>query len=138
MVGPEDWMDRLDYDDYVRLLRQVDDLVAAFDQHPDEATRERVVALLTSIDLLHRSALARLVARLRARGDGPALDAAADDRVVRTLLALYDLAELEVPEELDEGTGPDRGPSAGGWGEPGVAFVPRDRLTLRRRAGGEP
>jgi hypothetical protein len=138
MVGPEDWMDRLDYDDYVRLLRQVDDLVAAFDQHPDEATRERVVALLTSIDLLHRSALARLVARLRARGDGPALDAAADDRVVRTLLALYDLAELEVPEELDEGTGADRGASAGGWGEPGVAFVPRDRLTLRRRAGGEP
>jgi hypothetical protein len=138
MVGPEDWLDRLDYDDYVRLLRQVDELVAAFDQHPDEATRERVVALLTSIDLLHRSALARLVARLRARGDGPALDAAADDRVVRTLLALYDLAELEVPEELDEGTGPDRGPSAGGWGEPGVAFVPRDRLTLRRRAGGEP
>jgi hypothetical protein len=115
-----------DYVEYLGLLRQVDALVAAFDDHPDEATVERVLALLTSIDLLHRTALTRLVAGLRGQGAGAVLDRVADDRVVGTLLALYDLVQLDVPDEL-----PTDDPSRAG----AVAFVPRNQLTLGRRPG---
>ena len=120
MAGSDASPDRLDYDDYVRLIRQVDELVAAFDSHPDERTRERVFALLTGVDLLHRTALTRLVEGLREHGAGAALEGVARDRVVETLLGLYGLAELDIPEE--EAAAPEKD---------AVAFVPRDRLTMR-------
>jgi hypothetical protein len=135
MVASEPPLDPLDHDggddyvDYLRVIRQVDELVAAFDAHPDEATRERVLALLTSIDLLHRTALTRLVAGLREHGAGAALDLVAGDRVIETLLALYDLAELDIPEDLPHDM-PEPDPAV-------VAFVPRDRLTLGRRPGSD-
>lgn len=113
----------LDYDEYVRLIHQVDELVATFEDHPDETTRERVVTLLTAVDLLHRSALNRLVEGLREHGAGGALDSVLKDRVVETLLGLYDLAELDIPE-------PAEGPPGGD----NVVFVPRDELTFGRKA----
>lgn len=118
MAGSDASLDRLGYDDYVRIIRQVDELVAAFDAHPDEATRERVLALLTAVDLLHRIGLRRLVQALRDQGAGPALEGAGRDPVIETLLGLYDLAELQIPdhEDLD--------PSAAT-----VGFVPRESLT---------
>jgi hypothetical protein len=106
------------YESYLRLIRQVDDLVASFDDHPDEATRERVAALLGGIDLLHREGLTRLSEGLKNHGMGPVLEAVAGDPVVRTLLGLYDLAELDLPEE----------PAP----EEGVTFIPRERLTMGR------
>lgn len=112
--------DPLDYDDYVRLIRQVDELVVAFESHPDEATRERVLALLTAVDLLHRTALTRLVDGLREHGAGPALEGAARDRVVETMLGLYGLAELRIPEEEEPTALPGT-----------VGFVPRESLTVR-------
>ncbi|MBW3555060.1 MAG: hypothetical protein KY466_16250 [Gemmatimonadetes bacterium] len=120
MAGSDASLDRLDYDDYVRLIRQVDELIAAFDSHPDEATRERVLALLTGVDLLHRTALRRLVEGLREHGAGAALEGVVRDRVVETLLGLYGLADLDIPEEEAL---PEEGEA--------LAFVPRDRLTMR-------
>lgn len=120
MTGFEPGAGTLEYHEYVRLIRQVDELVAAFDSHPDEATRERVLALLTAIDLLHRTALNRLAEGLREHGAGATLERVLEDRVVETLFGLYDLAELEIaaapePEPAD------------------VGFVPREKLTFGRR-----
>lgn len=132
MAGSEMPSQSLDYDDYIRLIRQVDELVVTFDTHPDEATRERVLALLTAVDLLHRTALTRLVEGLRDQGAGPALDGVCRDRVVETLLGLYDLADLDVP---DDESLPDAPSAVDPTGHPAddpavVAFVPRERLTM--------
>lgn len=125
--------DPLDYDDYIRLIRQVDELVVAFDSHPDEATRERVLALLTAVDLLHRTALTRLVEALREHGAGQALEAVSGDRVVETLLGLYDLVELDVPDD-DSLTDADSAADARATAD-GVAFVPREQLTMGPAGG---
>jgi hypothetical protein len=109
-------LSRLEYDSYLRLIDQLDDLIAAFEQHPDITTRERAITLLGGLDTLHREGLGRLVERLRSAGAGEMLDHAASDPVVKTLLGLYDLAELDLPEDA---------PPAN------VAFVPIEALTVR-------
>jgi hypothetical protein len=81
------------YDDYRALMRELDELVAWFELHPEFKTRERAVALLHGLDTLHREALGRLVDALRAAGAGPALEQAHADPVVAALLSLYDLAD---------------------------------------------
>ncbi len=103
---------------YRVLIRQLDDLVAIFENHPDEATREQAVALLSGLDMLHHEALGRLVAVLRNHGGAQLLDRALQDPVVHTLLALYGLTELDLPEEAPA---------------PGVAFVPLVQLTVNGR-----
>jgi hypothetical protein len=107
---------RLEYDSYLRLIDQLDDLIAAFEQHPDITTRERAITLLGGLDTLHREGLGRLVERLRSAGAGEMLDHAASDPVVKTLLGLYDLAELDLPADA---------PPAN------VGFVPIEALTVR-------
>lgn len=106
------------YQSYLHLIRQVDELVAGFEQHPDEATREQAVALLTGIDMLHHEALGRLVAFLRGAGAAEVLDRALGDPVTRALFGLYGLAELELPEEKPPAP---------------AAFVPVERLTVNGR-----
>jgi hypothetical protein len=89
----------LDRDTYVQLLGQVDELISAFEQYPDEATRERLFALLTGLDLIHREGIQRLIEFIRESGGGNLVDrAAASDPIIKMLLGLYDLAELEIPE----------------------------------------
>jgi hypothetical protein len=110
------------YASYQNLMAQLDDMIAAFEQHPDATTREQIVALLGGLDMLHREGLGRLVERIRAAGGGELVDHACADPIVETLLGLYDLAELDLP--------PDAGESPDGNGV--VAFVPRDRLTMKR------
>ncbi len=109
-------LSRLEYDSYLRLIDQLDDLIAAFEQHPDITTREQAITLLSGLDALHREGLGRLVERLRAAGADEMLDHALSDPVVRTLLGLYDLAELDLPAEEPP---------------PNVAFVPLENLTVR-------
>ncbi len=87
------------YESYIHLIQQLDELVALFEQHPDPATRERVTSLLSGLDLLHREGLKRLVDALRAAGAEEALHQATADPVVAILLGLYDLVELDLPEE---------------------------------------
>jgi hypothetical protein len=106
------------YERYRELLADLDDHVRFFELHPEFAVRQQAVALLTGLDALHREGLQRLVSSLRDQGAGAAVERAAADPIVRTLLGLYDLADLGLPGE----------PGSGG-------FVPIDRV--RRSPPGE-
>lgn len=109
--------DDISYESYLRLIRQLDELVALFENHPDPATREQAVALLSGLDMLHHEGLGRLVEALRLAGGGEPLDRAVQqDPVIKTLLGLYGLAKLDLPEEAE----PERS----------VTFVPLERLTM--------
>ncbi len=107
------------YETYMNLLRQLDDLVTIFEHHPDPATQEQVAALLSGLDMLHREGLGRLVSAIRDAGAEALLDQATEDPVVKTLLGLYDLADLDIPEEASPA-------------QPG-AFVSVEQLTVGRR-----
>lgn len=78
------------------LMAYLDRLVAAFEDHPDEATREAVFSLLQGMDALHRGAFTRLAAFLDDRQAGDLLlEAARADRLINTILNLYDLLPNE-------------------------------------------
>ncbi|WP_219418761.1 hydrogenase maturation protease [Pseudonocardia nigra] len=49
-------------------LERLDDLVRAFEQHPDDAVQDGLIGVLRAVDVIHRGALDRLVALLDARG----------------------------------------------------------------------
>jgi hypothetical protein len=114
------------HEHYLDLLDRIDRQIAAFDEHPDEGVREQTAALLRNVDLLHREGLVRLVAALRADGAADRLErAVAADPVVRILLGLYGLAELDLPDE------PPPAPAGS------LGFFPAERLAVRRRGAGE-
>jgi nitrite reductase/ring-hydroxylating ferredoxin subunit len=131
------------YETYVNLLRQLDDLVTIFEHHPDPATQEQVAALLGGLDLLHREGLGRLVGALREAGADELLDRATADPIVKTLLGLYDLVDLDIPEETPfipvEQLTVSRKPNAASPKAPQAApakpsaFVPLERLTVGRK-----
>ena len=74
------------------LLAYLDGVVQSFEEHPDQATREAVFGMLQAIDALHREGLKRLAAYLEQGGAAQLMgDAAKADRVVYTLLGLYDM-----------------------------------------------
>ncbi len=104
------------YETYLNLIRQLDELVAVFENHPDPVTREQAVALLSGLDMLHHEALGRLMAFFRNQGVGEYMDFALQDPVIRTLFGLYGLTPLDLPEEKEP--------------PPPAAFVPLDRLTI--------
>jgi nitrite reductase/ring-hydroxylating ferredoxin subunit/Fe-S cluster biogenesis protein NfuA len=79
------------------LIAYLDGLVAAFEEHPDEATREAVFSLLQGIDGLHREAFKRLALFLEDHQAGHLLvEAASVDRLLNTVLSLYDVLPDEV------------------------------------------
>jgi hypothetical protein len=112
------------HEHYLDLLDQIDSEIAALDAAADDALRERVTSLLRHVDLLHREGLVRLVAALRASGAGDQLDAASADPIVRILLGLYGLADLDLPDEEAEVPNGSLG------------FFPAERLTVRRHDRG--
>ncbi len=77
-----------DFDD---LMAWVAERAAEIEGLPDE-TRERVLALLDGVDLLHRQGLSRFVDRVRLLGGRGMLERLTEDPVVTSLLELYDLA----------------------------------------------
>lgn len=81
-------------EDYEDLMAWVAERAAEVDQLPDES-RERVLALLDGIDLLHRQGLTRFVDRVRLLGGRGMLERLTEDTVVTALLELYDLAPGE-------------------------------------------
>jgi nitrite reductase/ring-hydroxylating ferredoxin subunit len=88
------------------LLDQLDQFVGIFEQHPDQTVQEQVTALLTAVDMIHREGLSRIVDALRDSGGDELVQKLADDRVVETLLGLYGLVDLELPEEVNETPAP--------------------------------
>lgn len=118
-------------EEYLHLVRRLDEFLAAFEESAPTEVQEQVGNLLTGIDLLHREGLQRLVGGLREGGAGDAVDrVAGEDRVVAILLGLYDLAELPVPEEPEPPAQSAPAPAGGG----GAAIVPLDSLRRRPRA----
>lgn len=105
------------YESYINLIQQLDELVALFEQHPDPITRERVTSLLSGLDLLHREGLKRLVDALCQAGAEVALHQAAEDPVVEILFGLYDLVELDLPQDPPV---------------PASGFVPLEEITVNR------
>jgi hypothetical protein len=75
-------------------LQEIDELVAAFERHPDERVRSLVTALLVAVDTVHREGLNRLVRGLQQRGADWMVGQLREDPVVAMLLGLYDLAPL--------------------------------------------
>ncbi len=71
----------------VTALAQLDELVQMFAEHPDEEVQEAVVALLRTVDVLHRGALMRLGAFLEARS---LTDEVLADPHVALMFELYD------------------------------------------------
>ena len=107
---------------YFDLLNDTAELVTELGEHPDQALAEKVERLLRQIDLVHREGLLRLVDALRANGAGEIVERIVnDDPVVRVLLGLYDLADLQLPPESDAADG-----------EIPSGFVPREALRVRR------
>lgn len=136
------------YETYLNLLRQLDDLVTIFEHHPDPTTQEQAAALLSGLDLLHREGLGRLVGAIREAGADALLDQATADPVVKILLGLYDLADLDIAEEAPTQSTPfipvdqltmSRKPNAASPMAPQaapakpMAFVPLERLTVGRK-----
>jgi len=97
MTATETRTTRIPPDDISELGAWLDDLIHEIDEQPDDV-RDRVYALLDGIDVLHRSALTRVVALLQAPGAGLGWKSARADPVIRTVLQLYDL----LPESADE------------------------------------
>ncbi len=78
------------------LIAHLDGLIAAFEEHPDPATREAVMELLQGIDAMHREAFNRLAAFLEDHHARHLLvEAAQADRLLNSVLNLYDA----LPEE---------------------------------------
>jgi Fe-S cluster biogenesis protein NfuA len=67
-------------------LHRLDDLVRAFEAHPDASVQDAVIDMLQAVDVLHRGALQRLGALLDAHG--LRADALADPQVA-LLFGLY-------------------------------------------------
>lgn len=79
------------------LIAFLGELTAAFEEHPDEQTRQAALNLLQGLDALHRAAFTRLTAYLNERHAGHLLvEAAESDRLIGTVLNLYDLLPSEV------------------------------------------
>jgi len=94
------------------LLTRLDALVTEFEQHPDPVTSARALEMIQLVDAVHRAGLGQLVALIRRR-DPKLLEDASQDRIMRILLALYD---------LEPGGDPVRG-----------AFVPLSQLQASAR-----
>ena len=71
-------------------LDRLDDLVAAFEQHPDEIVQAHAFELLRCVDAVHRPGLRRIADLLRIAG---LEHRAIEDPEVRLLFDLYDLGE---------------------------------------------
>lgn len=112
---------------YFELLSSTAELVTQLGEHEDQGVATSVETLLRQVDLVHREGLLRLVEALRAQGAGQALDRiVCDDPVVRVLLGLYELADLQLPPEVGSGLETADDVPAG--------FFPIEKLRVHRPA----
>ncbi len=80
-------------------LRQLDDLIQMFVDHPDENVQDGVIAVLRAVDVLHRGGLQRVAAFLEQRS---LLDEALADAHMALLFDLYGSQEIEDERERAE------------------------------------
>lgn len=88
------------------LLEVVQQAIRRLEQHADPAVRAEVEALLTGIDAVHRTALARLVALLQSMGGDALMTRLVADPAIRLLLMSYDVIAVDrrlmAEEALDD------------------------------------
>lgn len=92
--------------EYERLTHRVQELIERTEQLPYPKIRDLIFELLRGLDALHREALARMLRRVEE--EAPELaERLPEDRVVRTLLALYNFGPGadEIPEPSEEPDG---------------------------------
>jgi Fe-S cluster biogenesis protein NfuA len=76
-------------------LERLDDLVRAFEDHPDDAVQQGLIDVLRAVDVIHRGGLEKLDALLHAHGLRE--DALADPHVA-LLFGLYEAQDDEADE----------------------------------------
>ena len=76
-------------------MHRLDELVSAFEQHPDPQVADGLVEVLRAVDVLHRGALQRVASLLEAEG---LLDQARSDPDVALLFGLYE----DAPDEDEQ------------------------------------
>jgi Fe-S cluster biogenesis protein NfuA/nitrite reductase/ring-hydroxylating ferredoxin subunit len=82
---------RLTDEEFQGALGHLDALVQGFESLPIPEVREKVFEMLQVIDAVHREGLERLVSFLNEQEEEGAVERAAEDSVIRTLLVFYDL-----------------------------------------------
>ncbi len=88
-----------------QVAQRLDQLVQAFEEHPNIPLRQQVMEMLSLVDALHRQGLQRLVEVLQTQN--PALlDQALQEPSVRLLLTLYELMPPESHEQVKAGNIP--------------------------------
>lgn len=88
--------------EFAHLLEWIAAGVERMEQIPDDETRAAVFALLDGIDSMHRHALGRLVERLTALGGAGIVAHVAQDPLVQTLLAMYDLTAGDARAQVED------------------------------------
>jgi Fe-S cluster biogenesis protein NfuA len=78
---------------------RLDDLVRAFEDHPDDAVQEGLIDVLRAVDVIHRGALERLGGLLQENG---LRDDALADPHVALLFGLYEAQDDEHDDEQDD------------------------------------
>lgn len=86
--------------DLASVARRLDELIRAFEDHPDPKVRSRAQELLECVDSLHRAGVWRLATLLQPAG---LMRGATDDPAVRLLFELYDV--IDEPSE-EQGSPP--------------------------------
>ena len=77
------------------LLLEVDRLIGRLTAHPDTAVGETTVALLASIDVVHRTALTRLMGAIQSMAGDAFVNRLTADPAIRLLLMSYDLLAVD-------------------------------------------
>jgi Fe-S cluster biogenesis protein NfuA/nitrite reductase/ring-hydroxylating ferredoxin subunit len=96
---------RLNDDEFQQTTIYLDELIRQFEGLPLPQVQEKVFELLQTIDAFHREGISRLVEFFYKEGLSEAVERAAGDQAVRTLLVLYDLLSgdplVEAEKALD-------------------------------------
>ena len=77
------------------LLVEVEQLIAVLSEHPDPIVGETADALLASIDVVHRTALTRLMGAIQSMAGDAFVNRLTADPAIRLLLMSYDLLAVD-------------------------------------------
>jgi nitrite reductase/ring-hydroxylating ferredoxin subunit/Fe-S cluster biogenesis protein NfuA len=87
--------------EFQHLLQWLGTGLERMEEIEDERTREEVFALLEGVDILHRQALGRLLELTGNLGGRELVEQISQDPVVRTLLEMYDLPEVDERTQVE-------------------------------------
>jgi nitrite reductase/ring-hydroxylating ferredoxin subunit len=92
------------------VIEEVDRLITEFQRHSDPEVRERVGALLSGIDAVHRAALTHLIEAIRGMAGDAFINRLVSDPAIRLLFMSYDLVTVDRRLMAEEALDAERGP----------------------------